>query len=149
MSRIVFHNSVSEQPAYKLALQQKITEVCRAIGFDDSDITWTIFDNKDFYLRKHAVSYGWTLEELFAVNRGADYGYCYPARNEIWVSILALQQVAYTPRNMPTGLASPLYKNDILADILIDEITHIQTRRDHDDICYEIKLKENKSKYYD
>ena len=43
MSKIVFHNSVPEQSTYKLALQQKITEVCRAIEFDDSDIIWKIF----------------------------------------------------------------------------------------------------------
>lgn len=42
MRRIIFHNSVSEQPVYKFVLQQKIAEVCKAIGFDDSDITWII-----------------------------------------------------------------------------------------------------------
>lgn len=30
MRRIIFHNSVSEQPVYKFVLQQKIAEVCKA-----------------------------------------------------------------------------------------------------------------------
>ena len=88
MRRIIFHNSVSEQPVYKFVLQQKIAEVCKAIGFDDSDITWIIFDNRNFNLIKHTANYGWNLGELFTVNHGEDYGYCYPARNEIWISTL-------------------------------------------------------------
>ena len=75
MRRIIFHNSVSEQPVYKFVLQQKIAEVCKAIGFDDSDITWIIFDNRNFNLIKHTANYGWNLGELFTVNHGEDYGY--------------------------------------------------------------------------
>ena len=74
MRRIIFHNSVSEQPVYKFVLQQKIAEVCKAIGFDDSDITWIIFDNRNFNLIKHTANYGWNLGELFTVNHGEDYG---------------------------------------------------------------------------
>ena len=70
MRRIIFHNSVSEQPVYKFVLQQKIAEVCKAIGFDDSDITWIIFDNRNFNLIKHTANYGWNLGELFTVNHG-------------------------------------------------------------------------------
>ena len=148
MSKIVFHNSVPEQSTYKLALQQKITEVCRAIEFDDSDIIWKIFNNSDFNVKKHAMNCGWDLEGLFTVKRGEDYGYCYPKRNEVWISILALQQDTCALKNISTGLALPLYRDGILADVLIDEITHMQTKRDHNDPYYNFKFEENKSKYF-
>lgn len=148
MRRIIFHNSVSEQPVYKFVLQQKIAEVCKAIGFDDSDITWIIFDNRNFNLIKHTANYGWNLGELFTVNHGEDYGYCYPARNEIWISTFTLQQAAPAARKVYISSTPSICKRDILADVLIDEITHIQTQCDHNSISYKAKLGENKRKYY-
>lgn len=139
MRRIIFHNSVSEQPVYKFVLQQKIAEVCKAIGFDDSDITWIIFDNRNFNLIKHTANYGWNLGELFTVNHGEDYGYCYPARNEIWISTFTLQQAAPAARKVYISSTPSICKRDILADVLIDEITHIQTQCDHN-TYYQAKI---------
>lgn len=120
--------------------------MCKALEFNDSDITWTILNNKGFNVNDYGASFCWNLEDLFVVKRGKDYGYCYPAKNEIWVSTLALRQNLYTLTKTTTCTPFPLWKNDILADVLVDEITHIQTMRDHDDEYYNSKLKENRRK---
>ncbi len=145
MSKIEFDlkDSVAQLINCKEILGNKISKVCSRIGFDDSKITWIVFDPNEK-----------EKENFFAHIRGyygCDYGYCVPEINKIWISTLSI---------MKDDDASPLKKihsqlkllllnkEDFLANVIIDEITHIQTGSDHGSEKYDTQLRENLISYY-
>lgn len=68
MSKIRYNNQSAHIAIYEMVLQEKITEVCRKICFDDSQISWVIFDAESFYSSKIASS-------VLVGTRGRDYGF--------------------------------------------------------------------------
>lgn len=134
-----FKNTIILYADYKKILQNKISKVCSKIEFDDSKITWVIF-NPDEHEREDFLGYigrfcGWNLRRYC----GWDYGHCNPKKNKIWISTLSI---------MKDYDASRLKKDDFLADVIIDEITHIQTDSDHGSAKYDMTFRENMINYY-
>ncbi len=129
---------------YKEILQKKISSVCSKIGFDDAKITWLIFDPNEKE-RKNA------FDHIRIGMNGKDYGFCIPAENKIWISTLSIMKDKdSSPINrIRSQLKIPRdVEEDFLADVIIDEITHIQTNCDHGNSKYDRKLQENAEKYY-
>lgn len=129
---------------YKEILQKKINSVCGKIGFNDAKITWFIFDPKEKE-RKNAFDY------IRIGLNGKDYGFCIPAENKIWISTLSIMKDKdLSPINkIRSQLKIPGdIEEDFLADVILDEITHIQTNCDHGSSKYNRKLQENAEKYY-
>lgn len=129
---------------YEEILQKKISSVCSKIGFDDAKITWLIFDPNEKG-RKNA------FDHIRIGMNGKDYGFCIPAENKIWISTLSIMKDKdSSPINrICSQLKIPgNVEEDFLADVIIDEITHIQTNCDHGNSKYDKKLQENAEKYY-
>lgn len=129
---------------YKEILQKKINSVCGKIGFNDAKITWFIFDPNEKE-RKNAFDY------IRIGLNGKDYGFCIPAENKIWISTLSIMKDKdLSPINkIRSQLKIPGdIEEDFLADVILDEITHIQTNCDHGSSKYNRKLQENAEKYY-
>ena len=144
MSEIRYYNQSSYIALYNTLLQEKITEVCRKIGFDDSRVSWVIFDAESFYQNKITSS-------ILVGTRGRDYGFFKTDTHEIWISTKAIQMTQARSRSLLKTsmlLNTPKHESDFLADVLLDEITHFQTGRDHGDVKYDRKLRENHDKYY-
>lgn len=119
---------------YKGILQKKINEVCLKIGFNDSDVNWYIFD----------PSKGKNIIEFALVGeQGKDYGYCLPRKKEIYISVLAIE----AQLEKSNSLLAVDRNSDFLADVILDEITHIQTAKDHDDAEYKNKLRKNNENF--
>ena len=114
----------------------KIRKICKKIGFDDSKIRWVIYKpNKyEIKLNTNLLSY--------------DFGFCILEKNEIWISTLAIEKERSNLTCEKSCVFPPKNESDSLENILIDEITHIQTRCDHGNPIYDNKHKENIQKYY-
>lgn len=129
---------------YKEILQKKINSVCGKIGFNDAKIIWLIFDPNEKE-RENA------FDNIRIGLNGKDYGFCIPAENKIWISTLSIMKDKdLSPINkIRSQLKIPGdVEEDFLADVILDEITHIQTNCDHGSSKYDRKLQENAEKYY-
>lgn len=126
---------------YKKVLQSKIDKVCSKIGFDDSKIQWLIYNPK---------SNKTSLAQILVGLNGEDYGYCNPNDNMIWISTLSIQKDASSSplKNYNNLLKLQKDTNDFLANVIIDEITHIQTKSNHGSAKYDDKFKDNVMRYY-
>lgn len=146
MSNIKFERDdclMISKNGYIKILQSKINSVCKIIGFDDSKIQWIIYDP---IMRKTLLK---QISEGFS---GKDYGYCIPGKNIIYISTLSIQKNDSNSlfEKYHTVLPSNKYKDkdDFLANVIIDEITHFQTHCNHGSLIYDKKFKENINKYY-
>lgn len=146
MSNIKYDIKGSLYMNYMKILENKISIVCNKIGFDDSHITWFIFDADERKRESKNI-----MDSLRIGYTGKDYGFSYINKNEIWISTLSIRKDKNSVQfNMIGNLPKlPLKKeNDFLASVIIDEITHIQTGCDHGSYEYDIKLQENTEIYY-
>lgn len=147
MSNIKFdfkNTAIIQYADYEKILQKKIDSVCNKIGFNDSKIIWFIFDPKEKE-RKNA------LNHIRIGMNGKDYGFCNPSENKIWISICSIMKDkdALPINRIRAQLKIPgRVEEDFLADVILDEITHIQTGCDHGSEEYDRKLQENAEKYY-
>ena len=126
---------------YKKILQSKIDSVCKKIGFDDSKIQRKIYNPKTNKI---------SLNQMFVGLNGKDYGYCSPRENIICISTLSIQKDASNSllKKYNTLLRLEKDTDDFLANVIIDEITHIQTQSNHGSLVYDKKFKDNVIKYY-
>ena len=93
------------------------------VSFDDSQISWVIFDAESFYSSKIASS-------VLVGTRGRDYGFFVPDTHEIWISTKAIQMAQPKSTSLLKKSVLPntvKQESDFLADVLLDEITHFQT----------------------
>lgn len=144
MSRIRHADSSTIIATYDAMLQMKISSVISKIGFDDSGVTWVIFDPEKNYPNT-------IIGSLLFGTRGSDYGFYDETKNEIWISTKTIRSGCSEPimakrfyfsRNISS------IQPDLLADVILDEITHFQTSADHGTSKYDNKLKANREKYY-
>lgn len=144
MSNIRYDDNSSHMAGYKKLLQAKIYSVCQSIEFDDEGISWVIFDAKKAYPDG-------IIGSILVGSKGSDYGFFNPRTGEIWISIEAIQRGASVTSMVDTiaiSMCKPSKRDDFLADVLLDEITHYQTRADHGTREYDDKLRENRRRYY-
>lgn len=143
MSNICIDNDIKDIPSiYKDVLMKKIEKVCQKTGFNDSDVKWIIFDPKT---KAQNV-----IERLHVGSKGKDYGFCYIDEKVISISTLSIQK-AIIPSIKKAAIyrGLPIFRyDDFLANVILDEITHIQTKCNHEDPIYDKKLFDNLALYY-
>ena len=130
-------------PEFHDILKVKIISVCNKIGFDDSQVVWWIFDPTN-------TSSNRIPNNLLIGKHGRDYGYCDFRSNEIWISTLALRKSMQEQNQRKRSHILGYNKSceDFLADVIIDEITHLQTKSHHGTTCYINKYRDNHRLYY-
>lgn len=143
MSNIVMDTNVL-LAVFKEILEKKIIEVCNRLGFDDSDVTWHIFDPKN---KSNCI-----LSQMLIGTRGKDYGYCNPKSKSIWISTFAIMnsEMHSIQSNFSTLNNNRLHpsSSDLLANVIIDEITHLQTNCNHGTSKYDNQLLSNLRMFY-
>lgn len=133
---------------YRKCLADKIKLVCSKVGFSYDGIKWIIFDPKisDIYGNKPDQ-----IQQLWIGSKGKDYGAC-NLKDTIWISTLAIHREC--TENSPFKRINDIVnitkqnKKDFLADVILDEITHISTRCNHGNSKYEAQLSKFKDLYY-
>lgn len=132
---------------YRKHLADKIKSVCSAIGFSYRGIKWIIFE-PEFYKMPE-------LQRILVGTKGKDYGYT-NGRDTIWISTLAITKDVSknSALRVMNSVRSPLNINrknddpDFLADVILDEIAHVATKRGHGDPLYEQTLNSYRDRYY-
>lgn len=131
---------------YKVILQENIDLVLKNIGISDENIKWIIFDEADFSSKQIPKNVPINILDQFGVFK---YGLYNPATNEIRISTAAIRRA--TPI-----INTFLYKNicisperrNFLADVIMDELAHATTKKNHGDSIYEEKLQYFRDCYY-
>ena len=152
----VISNEILQNPLhemYQSYLSKKIKIVCSKIKFEKNDIKWIIYDPKSLTANP--------IEKSLIGTRGKDYGFCDPGNKEIYISILAIQgdlngKNILKQINNNLNLIGKTYKlsgvtknkRDFLADVILDEITHIVTKSNHGDDEYDETLERFRYIYY-
>lgn len=152
----VIINEILQNPLhemYQSYLSKKIKIVCSKIKFEKNDIKWIIYDPKSLTANP--------IEKSLIGTRGKDYGFCDPGNKEIYISILAIQgdlngKNILKQINNNLNLIGKTYKlsgvtknkRDFLADVILDEITHIVTKLNHGDDEYDETLERFRYIYY-
>lgn len=115
-------------------LQEEIDKVLRRLSESDDEITWIITDEysmvgcRNLVLRK---SPAWAI----------------PSCNEIYIDIYLLR----SPSNCLAMPAAWLFVPpgvDMLANVIMDELAHIKTGKDHGTKEYDEKLASYRKRYY-
>lgn len=153
-----FNGNIFNLANYKKILEDKIHVIRSAIGFYNRDITFYIFDpdlrrkyeekNDLFCIILAKTDVGSGIKRPYS---GRDYGYCIPEKKEIYISTIAIQSplFSFSGNNVFSVLGQSRRANsDLLANVIIDEITHFQTGADHGQLKYDTKLNENLTRYY-
>ena len=128
-------NVANSNDEYSEILSAKIKEVCSKVNCSYEGIKWIIFDPY-----KNTSN---SLEKIMVGRKGTDYGY-YDLKNKIWISTLAIKKEINKTKNN-----NKKYENDFLANLILDEITHMITKCDHGTKKYDDQLKRFKNIYYD
>ncbi len=145
MSCIKYDDTVAVESVtfYRAVLQTKIMDVCRKIHFNDSHVTWIIFDASLTRRKKQKKWSGTSISTNVLPLRDEEYAYCDVTTNEIYISTEVIRRIA---NSMTTQISFHLRSSqnvDWPAEVIIHEITHIQTKRDHDNPIYIKKYHEN------
>ena len=136
---------------YCEVLRNKIRNVCYRIGFDDSNIKWIVFDPYIVRLQenKNLLPIGKLKQDYLLAQfnplKDGEIAHCSVSRREIYISTKVVDTISSTQIN--SRLLHPLRKVDFPAEVIIHEITHIQTGRNHNDPEYKRKRDENERRY--
>lgn len=115
-------------------LQKEINKVLRRLSELDDEITWIITDG---YSRPFCSSLFFMTSPAVAI----------PSCNEIHIDICLLR----SPSNCLAMPATWLFVSpgvDILANVIMDELAHIKTGKDHGTKEYDEKLASYHKRYY-
>lgn len=145
---IEFDKGIVVVAFYKSWLESEIKQVLQKIGenFEDYNIKWVIFDEST--LRKREID----NKQYLISPYGNRYGFCYPQKEEIWISTAAIRQrknnLGYTNRYLTNSFVNQTPERNLLADVIMDELAHIKTQRNHGDPEYDNLLKSYHNMYY-
>ena len=131
---------------YSKILSAKIKDVCSKINYSYDDITWIIFDPNDTNIHGEKIN---PLKKLMIGQRGIDYGAC-DCEDKIWISTLSIRKnMKKFDEKIKMSISTQMMnENDFLANVILDEITHMVTKCDHKTKKYDDQLKKFKNIYY-
>lgn len=126
---------------YGIILQKTIDDVLKRLGISDNGIKWIIFEEEKYQKQSMIPS--------FALYRNYRYGFCRISAKEIWISTSAIMKAPYygwSDIMQISGISKK--KDNFLANVIMDELSHIITKKDHGNKIYDDKLSYFRSIYY-
>lgn len=119
---------------YEVILKNAIEFVCKVIGENDNNINWVIFKEASLVPDK--------IKSKFIPCDMYKYGFCIYEKKEIWISEEAI-------RSWNIGTKKSRYaEKNLMVDVLLDELAHVKTGKDHGDEKYEERLIRYRRCYY-
>lgn len=144
MSDIYFDTDAEvEISAYKSILQRTITDILKKIAISDKGISWVIVEEEKFKEMDGVSDIDKLLPISPLIKEKYKYGRCNPKTNTIWISKAAIHTAPLPVEN----LLPKKYQNQ-LVDVILDELAHVETGKDHGDSEYEAKIASFREKYY-
>lgn len=127
----------------KTILQNAVTEVCKKLREDFRDIKWVIYDENS--IRK---KYGKeNILATYIVPQGIEYGFCRCNEREIWISTKTLRSSGIE-RLSSAHLVNKHKNDELLVNVILDELAHIKTGKDHGSKEYDNQLRQYHDRYY-
>lgn len=126
---------------YGIILQKAINKVLSKIGISDEGITWVIFNEKPHMENDPSLS------SIYLQDR-YKYGDCKIDTKIIRISTVAIIKAPNYNILDVTQKIIQQPKNDFLADVIMDELAHITTKKDHGSKVYDDTLLYYHKLYY-
>lgn len=126
---------------YGIILQKAINRVLSKIGLSDEGITWMIFNEKS------CMKNGILPSHIFLQN-SYRYGYCNVDKKIIGISTAAIMKAPNYELLTIMQKILPQQKEDFLVDVILDELAHIKTGKDHGSKAYDDTLSDYRRRYY-
>ena len=127
---------------YRTALQETIKDILKRIEVSDEGIKWVIIEEEKFKEMDKLAP-----DKLFPISsfikEEYKYGCCDIKTNTIWISTEAIHTAP-----LPVERLFPQRVKNQLAEVILDELAHIMTKRNHGDEKYEEALATYRKKYY-
>ena len=126
---------------YKIILQKAINKVLSKLGISDEGITWVIFTEKA-HIKNEILPPSIILQNSYR------YGYCNVDKKVIGISTAAIMKAPNY--DIPTAIQKilPQQKTDFLVNVILDEMAHIMTKKDHGNKVYDDTLLDYHRRYY-
>lgn len=149
----------------KTTLENKISSVLQKISESDRSILWVIYPclslplcKNNYKLKNSLCDYIDVIiskEDSYSLCKKefTDTGFSYPQDKNIFISEVAIQNpfIPYSSQGLdnkyPFSLSKPK-SNDTLANIIMDELAHIKSQKNHGNPEYDGLLKNYMVKYY-
>lgn len=143
MSNIRFEKKGANTALYKIILEEAITDVKKKAGIVDDGIEWVIFNEKD-HIEKNVMN---KIMPSYIYNQNFKYGFCYVEKKQIWISvkIIMTSNVGDFQKKFPQIGGK---QKNLLINVILDEVAHIMTGKDHGDKEYDNMLENYHKKYY-
>lgn len=129
--------------SYGITLQRTITDILNKIGISDEGIRWVIFDEKKFLKDRILPS----LPAIY-LEKYYKYGFCDIENKEIWISTAAIMKAPLYGIQDMINKVLPTKKNNFLVNVILDELAHIVTKKNHGNKIYDDKLMSYYRCYY-
>ena len=119
----------------------------KKIGINDDEIEWVIFDEKDYIENRFN---GKMLMPSFVYQAQYKYGFCYINTKQIYISTAAIMtsNVGDFKRKIPQIAHIHEGKSVFLINVILDELAHIKTGKDHGNKEYDTTLEKYYKAYY-
>ena len=129
--------------------EKVLKDVFNKIGEYDEKITWFLCSEEQLYRLKNRFFYPQNISPFYT---NSIYGICYPDEKKIYISQEAIIKNFYNNflnhnifKFNPFGNMQPTLP--FLVAVILDEFTHITTKKDHGDPCYDSTLINYKLRY--
>lgn len=129
--------------SYGITLQRTITDILNKIGISDEGIKWVIFDEKKFMKNSLLPSI-----PTFYLEKDYKYGFCNIDKKEIWISTAAIMRAPLYDIPDVMKKVLPTKMNNFLVNVILDELAHIVTKKNHGNKIYDDKLMSYYRCYY-
>lgn len=145
MSSIRYENGTNIA-IYSVILQAAITDIKEKLGIVDDEIEWIIFDEND-HLKNKFIN---KSLPSFVFQKDYKYGFCFIDKKEIWISTAAIMtsKVNDFQEKIPKIVFKQENKEIFLINVILDELAHITTGKDHGNEKYDATLKKYYRQYY-
>ncbi len=132
---------------YSMTLEQALKDITPKIGDSAYGITWIIFNEANL-AQKNQNGYFKINIPSFLPLQNYKYGFCYADKKEIWISTAAIQSYKLNSFMLPSSLLTTKKNDILLVNVILDEIAHIKTGKDHGNDEYDNLLQKYYHLYY-
>ena len=109
---------------YNETLNNKLVEVANKTGANVKSVEWIIYE------AEKKVDLFNCSTPIRVTRYGEEYGFMPLGTQQAWISTRAIREATLVSGHF-SNLSCFKEKSDILADIIIDELVHVETQKDH------------------
>lgn len=145
---VCFYENCPVNVVYKAILVKGVEKIIRCIGDDFSSVKWMIYDGKNppnlsRYSEREDIlgqlykKVGFPI--LHIPRDGKEFGFCSISDKTIYISLQTIQ--SYREPMLPLALQlNPNRELSLFTRVVIDELAHITTGKDHGNPLYDTTL---------